>query len=87
MKAIIDAGYPYEIAGVVFYIFFLYMVRNGKGVARYSQRTRVLTNLAAIGLVGSVPFNYAHNGAAIGLVLLLGLASLGSAFLDARTRR
>lgn len=83
MSAIVDAGYPYEIAGLVFYVFFLYMVRSRKG-ARYTQRTRVLTIVTAIGLVGVVPFNYAHNPAAIVVVLLLGLASLGCALIDAR---
>jgi hypothetical protein len=83
VNAIINAGYPYELAGLVFYVFFLYMVRKRGGVV-YSQRTRVLTILAAIALVAVVPFHYANNAGAIGIVLLVGLASLGAAFLDAR---
>ncbi len=83
MNAVVDAGYPYEIAGLVFYVFFLYMVRKRSGL-RYGQRTRVLTIVAAIGLVGVVPFHYAQNTAAIAIVMLLGLAALVSAFIDAR---
>jgi hypothetical protein len=86
MNAIFDAGYPYEIAGLVFYAFFLYMTRK-RNSRRYSQRTRVFTIAAAIGLVGVVPFHYARNGAAIAIVLLIGLSSLASAFVDARAGR
>ncbi len=86
MSAVIGAGYPYEIAGLVFYIFFLYMVRSRSG-PRYTQRTRVLTIVAAIGLVAVVPLHYARNAPAIAIVLLLGLASLACAFVDARSQR
>jgi hypothetical protein len=83
VNRIIEAGYPYEIAGLVYYVFFLYMVRKRGGLS-YSQRTRVLTIIAAIGLVGVVPFHYATNTAAVATILLLGVAALVSAFLDAR---
>ncbi len=86
VTALIDAGYPYELAGLVFYVFFLYMVRHRRGAA-YTQRTRVLTIATAIGLVAVVPLNYAHNAAALALVLLLGLACLASAFVDGRAQR
>jgi hypothetical protein len=86
VNAIFDAGYPYELAGLVFYVFFLYMVRK-RSAGRYGQRTRVLTILAAIGLVAVVPLHYARNGSAVALVLLLGLASLASAFADVRAGR
>jgi hypothetical protein len=85
MISAIDAGYPYEIAGLVFYVFFLYMVR-ARGRPAYSQRTRVLTIVAAIGLVGVVPFHYAGNIAVLAIVLLVALASRASAFLDARAK-
>ena len=85
MSAIIAAGYSYEIAGLVLYIFFLYMVRKRNGV-RYTQRTRVLTIVAAIGFVGVVPFHYAGNAGALAIVMLLGLGSLASAFIDARAK-
>ena len=83
MNAVFDAGYPYELAGLVFYAFFLYMVRKRNSL-RYSQRTRVLTIVTAIGLVGVVPLHYARNGAAVAVAVLLGFAALVSAFLDAR---
>ncbi len=83
MNAIVDAGYPYEIAGLVYYVFFLYMIRKRGGVV-YSGRTRVMTIIAAIALVSVVPFHYAHNPVAIAIILLLGLGSLGCAYLDTR---
>ncbi len=83
MSAIIDAGYPYEIAGLVFYVFFIYMTRRANG-PRYAQHTRVLTIGAAIGLVGVVPFHYAANSTVMFVVLALALAALISAFVDAR---
>ena len=85
MNRIIEAGYPYEIAGLVLYVFFLSMLRKG-GAARYAQHTRVLTIVAAIGLVGTVPFHYAGNPVATGVLSLLGIAAVASAFLDARRR-
>jgi hypothetical protein len=84
--AVLDAGYPYELAGLVFYAFFLYMARKRNG-PRYSRRTRVLTIVAAIGLVAVVPLHYARNGAAVTFFALLGFASLASAFVDARANR
>jgi hypothetical protein len=83
VNRIIAAGYPYEIAGLVFYVFFLFMVRKQSG-ARYSGRTRILTIVAAIALVGVVPFHYGGNASANVLLLVLGLGALGSAFIDAR---
>ena len=78
-------GYAYELAGLVFYVFFLSMVRK-RGAARYSQRTRVLTIVAAIGLVGVVPLHLAGNRAAVGILVLLAAASLVSATSDARAK-
>jgi hypothetical protein len=86
MSAIVDAGYPYEIAGLVFYVFFISMTRRAGG-PRYAQHTRVLTIAAAIGLVGVVPFHYAGNPAVMFVVLLIAVAALVSAFLDARGAR
>jgi hypothetical protein len=86
VNAILNAGYPYELAGLVLYAFFLYTTRKRNSL-RYTQRTRVFTISAAIGLVGVVPLHYARNGAAIAIALLLALASLASAFVDARVGR
>jgi hypothetical protein len=82
---VLDSGYTYEIAGLVFYVFFLYMVRTRRGPA-YSQRTRVLTIVAAMGLVGTVPFRYADNVAVLAIVLLIAAAALASAFVDGRAK-
>jgi hypothetical protein len=83
MNRIIDAGYPYEIVGLVFYVLFLFTLRK-QSAGRYSQRTRVLTIVTAIVFVGVVPFHYGGNATAVGLMLLLGVAALVSAFVDAR---
>ncbi|GAC1418818.1 MAG: hypothetical protein NVSMB5_10470 [Candidatus Velthaea sp.] len=85
MNAILEAGYLYEFAGLVFYVFFLIMTRRAN-VAKYSARSRVLTIAAAIVLVGSALFHYATNSAGVTVMLVLALASLGSAFEDVRRR-
>ena len=84
MNAIFEAGYGYEVAGLVYYIFFIVMTRRRD--ARFSQRSRVLALVAAIALVGSVPFHYATNAAGVALMLILGAASLISSFIDLRPR-
>jgi hypothetical protein len=81
VNAVLAAGYPYEIAGLVFYVFFLYQMRK-RGGARYSLRSRTLTIIAAIGLVGVVPFHYASSTPLLAVVLLLAFAALASAFID-----
>lgn len=83
MNAAFDAGYVYELAGLVYYVFFLILMRRGN-VGRYSQRTRVLVIVAAIALVGSVPFHYATSGVAAAVMIALGVAGVVSAFIDAR---
>ena len=82
---IIEAGYPYELVGLGYYITFLIMQRP-KNRDRFSMRSRMLTFLAAFALVASVPFGYAHNTLIVGLVLLIALAAIVSSFLDARAR-
>jgi hypothetical protein len=86
VSRVIAAGYPYEIAGLVFYVFFLFMVRKQSGL-RYTQRTRILTIVAAIALVGVVPFHYGGSASANVALLLLGMGALVSAFIDARAGR
>jgi hypothetical protein len=81
VNALLAAGYPYELAGIVYYGFFVLMNRP-KNVARYTRRSRLLVVLAAIVMVGCVPFHYA--GDPLGVIAMLGLAvlSLLSTFLD-----
>jgi len=57
---------------------------RGANRTRYSLRTRMLTMIAAIALVGSVLFHYATLLPAIAIALLIALAAVVSAFLDAR---
>jgi hypothetical protein len=83
MKAILDAGYAYELAGLIYYVFFLMMAR-GKNAQRYSLRSRVLVVAAALALVGSVPFHYATTTSGVTIMFVLALVALASAFVDAR---
>jgi predicted lipid-binding transport protein (Tim44 family) len=87
VNAVIAAGYPYELAGILYYVLFLMMSRKANA-ARYSLHSRVLAVLAAIVMVGCVPFHYAT--AFAGVVAMLGLAVLAllSSAVDAiRARR
>jgi uncharacterized membrane protein len=83
MKAIYEQGYFYEIAGLIYYVFFLVLMR-GKNAQRYTQRTRALVLIAAIVLVGTVPLHYAGTAAGQAAMLLFALAGIVSAFVDAR---
>ncbi|GAC1419148.1 MAG: hypothetical protein NVSMB64_28600 [Candidatus Velthaea sp.] len=85
MNAILDAGYLYELAGLIFYVFFLTMTRRANA-AKYSPRSRILTIAAAIVLVGSALLHYATKPAGVAAMLVLAVASLGSAYLDVRRR-
>ena len=73
LNAVIAAGYPYEFAGLLYYVLFLMMSRKANA-AKYSLRSRVLVILAAIVMVACVPFHYAT--LVIGVVAMLGLAVL-----------
>lgn len=84
MNVIFEAGYGYEVAGLIYYVFFIVMTRRRD--ARFSQRSRILALVAAIALVGSVPFHYATFPAGVALMALLGAASLVSSFIDLRPR-
>jgi hypothetical protein len=81
VQTLLNAGYPYEIAGLVYYIFFLLMLRKGQA-QRFSQRSRVLTLLAAIALVACVPLHYAAYAFGVVLMLALAVAALISTLLD-----
>ncbi|MGB8267908.1 MAG: hypothetical protein WCE44_16405 [Candidatus Velthaea sp.] len=83
MTAFLQAGYPYEIAGLAYYVLFLVMQRKANR-ERFSQRSRVFVLLAAIALVAMVPLHAAGNGAAIIAVGLIAVAALVSTFVDAR---
>ena len=82
MDAIVAAGYPYEFAGLLYYVFFLVMGRP-RFAGLYSLRTRVITLLAAIAMVACVPLHYATSVIGVVGMLALGVVALGSATLDA----
>lgn len=89
MNAAIEAGYPYELVGLLYYVLFLMMGRR-RYAGAYTNRSRYLALLAAIVMIGCVPFHYA--GAPLGVeamfaLALLALAStLADAFLARRRR-
>jgi hypothetical protein len=80
---LLRSGVPYEIAGFVYFVFYLLMSRRSNA-ARYSKRSRLLTLIAAIALVGAVPFGYGDKPLAV--IGMLGLAALAllSTVLDRR---
>ena len=56
-ERLVAAGYPYELVGLLYYVLFLMMGRK-RYAAKYTNRSRYLVLLAAIAMVGSVPFHY-----------------------------
>ncbi len=69
----IAAGYPYELAGIFYYVLFLMMNRK-RYADVYSRRSRFLVVLAAIVMVACVPFRYAAT--TLGAAAMFGLAGL-----------
>jgi hypothetical protein len=76
---------PYELAGLVYFLFYLAMARL-RNAARFSRRSQALTLFAAIALVAAVPLHYGTQPLGIALMLLLVLVSLVSTFADRRSR-
>jgi len=83
VRALFDAGYLYEIAGLVYYLVFLAMTRKGT-VSRYSQLTRILTMGTAIALVLVGLLHSASNPIVIGAIIALAIGSLVSSLVDQR---
>jgi len=86
MDAVIAAGYPYEFVGICYYILFVLMGRK-RFAARYSSRSRALTVVAAIAMVGCVPFHYATTFAGTVVMFGLAIAALISVAVDALVAR
>jgi uncharacterized membrane protein len=84
MNAFLASGLPYEIVGLVYFLFYLWMARP-RAVGRYTRRSRALVLVAAIALVGAVPLHYGDQPAGVAVMLLLLLVSLVSSFVDARS--
>jgi heme A synthase len=86
LNAVIEAGYPYELAGIVYYVFFVMMSRK-RLAATYSKRSRILVVLAAIVMVGCVPFHYANELLGVTAMFTLAIVALLSTLADAVTTR
>jgi uncharacterized membrane protein len=86
MNAVIAAGYPYEFAGIMYYVLFVLMSRK-RFAGIYTKRSRILVILAGIVMVGCVPFHYATS--VIGFAAMIGLAivALLSTLVDALAAR
>jgi hypothetical protein len=86
VNAVIQAGYPYELAGIVYYVFFVLMSRK-RYAAIYSKRSRILVVLAAIVMVGCVPFHYANVLLGTTAMFALAFLALASTLVDAVAAR
>jgi uncharacterized membrane protein len=86
VNAVVAAGYPYELAGILYYVLFVLMSRK-RYAGRYTKRSRILVILAGIVMIGCVPFHYATS--LLGFVAMIGLAivALLSTFIDALAAR
>jgi hypothetical protein len=86
MDTVILAGYPYEFVGLLYFAFFLLMGRKRyDGV--YTLRSRILTLLAAMVMVGCVPFHYAASPTGILAMFTVAIISMISTVRDAATAR
>ena len=85
MNALLASGIPWEIAGLIYFLFYLAMSRP-RNAARFSRRSKALTLLAALALVAAVPLHYGAVPIAIVVMLLLLVVSIVSTFLDRRAR-
>jgi hypothetical protein len=86
VNAVIAAGYPYELLGIFYYLMFLMMGRK-RFAGNYSNRSRYLAVLAAMAMVGCVPFHYAGTVAGTTAMLCLALFALVSTAADAIVKR
>ena len=77
------SGYPFELAGLVYFGFYLFMTR-GRAQERFSARSKAFTLIASIVLVASVPLHYGAQPVAI--VLMLGIVAIAmwSTYTDRR---
>lgn len=86
MDNVILAGTPYEFVGFLYFVFFLLMGRKRyEGV--YTLRSRVLTLLAAMVMVGCVPFHYAQEPTGIIIMFAIAIISMISTVRDSATAR
>ncbi len=86
MNAVIAAGYPYELAGILYYVLFVLMSRK-RNADRYTKRSRILVILAGIVMVGCVPFHYASSVLGVAAMIGLAIVALLSSLIDAAASR
>ncbi len=86
MDTVILAGYPYEFVGLLYFVFFLLMGRKRyDGI--YTLRSRILTLIAAMVMVGCVPFNYSAKQEGIVAMFAVAIISMISARRRLQQRR
>jgi hypothetical protein len=78
---LIAAGYPYELAGLLYYVLFLLMSRK-QNAKKYTRRSRVFVLLAAIVMVACVPLHFADAFLGVMLMYVLAIAGLVSMAID-----
>jgi hypothetical protein len=86
VNALIAAGYPYEFIGLLYYVLFLMMGRK-RFAASYTNRSRVLALLAAMAMIGCVPFRYAAVPLGVEAMFALAVLALASTLADAINAR
>ena len=82
MEPLLRSGIPYELAGLAYFIFYLAMSRG----SRFSARSKILTLLAAIVLVGAVPMQYGDKPLAVVAMIGFAALALASSIADRRAR-
>ena len=82
MNAVIEAGYPYELVGLLYYVLFLMMGRK-RYAASYTNRSRYLALLAAMVMIGCVPFRYAAVPLGVEAMFAVAVLALASTLADA----
>ncbi len=82
----IEAGYPYELVGLLYYVLFLMMGRK-RHAANYTNRSRYLALLAAMVMIGCVPFHYATVPLGVEAMFAFALLALVSSVADAIVAR
>jgi hypothetical protein len=86
VSAVIEAGYPYELVGLLYYVLFLMMGRK-RYAANYTNRSRYLALLAAIVMIGCVPFRYAAAPLGVEAMFAVAVVALASTVADAIVAR
>lgn len=83
LSASFTTGLPYEIVGLLYFAMALVMGR-GRNAGRFTPRSRILTVLAAIAMVGCVPFGYGADPRGVLVMLVLAVAAFISTLVDTR---